>query len=385
MTCQTNDNATSKILEMILENGFEGAGKALEILFNEAMRIERERHLQASHYERTSQRQGHANGFKDRNFHTRLGSLELKIPQVREGNFYPSVLEKGKRSERALCLAAAEMYVKGISTRKVEKVMEKLCGFSISSTEVSNANKLLDEELSKWRNRPLKNYRYLFLDAEYEKVRQDGQVMDCATLVAIGIDELGKRDVLGVSVKLSEAEVHWRDFLQQLQVRGLHGVTLITSDAHPGLKAALRAVYPSVLWQRCQFHLQQNAQSYVTKRSLREEVGSCIRSIFNAPNKEEAERLLQIATKKYELEMPKLTNWMAENLSEGFTIFAFPESHWRRLRTSNVLERLNREIKRRTKAVGVFPNEASCERLISAVLIEISEEWQTGTIYLDVS
>lgn len=385
MTCQTNDNATSKVLETILADGFGGIGKAVEILLNEAMRIERCRHLQAEPYERTSQRQGYANGFKSRDFHTRLGQLELQVPQVRDGNFYPSILEKGQRSERALCLAAAEMYVTGVSTRKVEKIMEKLCGFNISSTEVSHANKLLDEELAKWRNRPLGKYRYIFLDAEYEKVRQGGHVLDCATLVAVGIDEVGKRDVLGVSVKLSEAEVHWREFLQLLQARGLHGVTLITSDAHPGLKAALRAVFPSVPWQRCQFHLQQNAQSYVTKKSQKEKVGSSIRAVFNAPNKEEAERLLQIAIKKYEKEMPKLTEWMASNLAEGFTVFAFPEKHWRRLRTSNVLERLNREIKRRTKAVGVFPNEASCERLISAVLLEISDEWQTAKVYLDVS
>ena len=266
MTCQTNDNAISKILETILENGFGGVGAAVEILMNEAMRIERSRHLQAEPYERTATRQGYANGFKGRDFHTRIGNLELQMPQVRDGNFYPSVLEKGQRSERALCLAAAEMYVTGVSTRKVEKVMEKLCGFSISSTEVSNANKLLDEELAEWRNRPLGKSQYLFLDAEYEKVRQGGHALDCATLVAIGIDEFGKRDVLGVSVKLSEAEVHWRDFLQSLQARGLHGITLITSDAHSGLKAALKAVFPSVPWQRCQFHLQQNAQSYITKK-----------------------------------------------------------------------------------------------------------------------
>jgi putative transposase len=384
MTCQTNDTATSKIIETILAEGFGGVGKTVEILLNEAMRIERTRHLQAEPYERTEQRQGYANGFKSRDFHTRLGSIELQVPQVRDGNFYPSIIEKGQRSERALCLAAAEMYVTGVSTRKVEKVMEKLCGFNISSTEVSNASKLLDEELAKWRTRSLGKYKYIFLDAEYEKVRQGGHVLSCAILIAVGIDEFGKRDVLGVSVKLSEAEVHWREFLQSLQARGLHGIELITSDAHVGLKAALRAVFPSVPWQRCQFHLQQNAQSYVTKMSQRESVGSSIRAIFNAPNKADAERLLQITSKKYESEMPRLADWMITNLPEGFAIYAFPEKHWRRLRTSNVLERLNREIRRRTKAVGVFPNEASCERLISAVLLEISDEWQTDKVYLDV-
>ena len=207
----------------------------------------------------------------------------------------------------------------------------------------------------------------------------------CAILIAIGVDEFGKREVLGISAKLSEAEVHWREFLQDIQSRGLHGVELIISDAHTGLKVAKKAVFPSIPWQRCQFHLQQNAQSYVTKRSLKEVVASSIRSVFNAPNQNDAERLLQIAVKKYEKEMPALTAWMEENLREGFTFFSFPENHWRKLRTSNVLERVNREIRRRTKVVGIFPNTAACERLIASILIEISEEWQTGPIYLNVN
>lgn len=353
---------------------------------NGAMQIERARYLKAEAYERTPERKGYANGFKDRQLNTRTGKLELRIPQVRDGNFYPSILEKGQRSERALYMAIAEMYVQGVSTRKVEKVLEKLCGFDISSTEVSRAAEQLDDDLKKWRDRALiKKYPYLFLDARYEKVRQSGQVLDGAVLIAVGVDEDGKRDVLGISVKLSEAEAHWREFLKSLQSRGLHGTTLIISDAHEGLKAARKAVFTSVPWQRCQFHLQQNAQNYVTKKASKEVVAANIRSVFNAPNKEEAERLLDMAIKKYNKEMPQLSKWMEENLREGFTVFAFPESHWRRLRTSNVLERLNREIKRRTRTVVIFPNEASCERLISAILSEVSEEWQTDKIYLNLT
>lgn len=385
MTCQLDDIAKLNPMEIILEHGLEGIGKAMEALLNEAMRVERDRHLQAKAYERTRERKGYANGFKDRQLNTRTGKLELRMPQVREGNFYPSVLEKGQRSERALYAAMAEMYVQGVSTRKVEKVMKELCGFEISSTEVSRATEQLDETLEKWRNRDLsKKYPYLFLDARYEKIRQSGQVLDGAVLIAVGVDEEGKRDVLGISVKLSEAEAHWRDFLKSLQSRGLHGVTLITSDAHVGLKAARKAVFPSIPWQRCQFHLQQNAQSYVTKKDSKEVVAAHIRSIFNAPNKDEAERLLAMVTKKYEEEMPRLVQWMGENIREGFTVFAFPESHWRRLRTSNVLERLNREIKRRTRTVVIFPSEASCERLVSAILMETSEAWQTDKIYLNL-
>ena len=385
MTCRENNSALSEITEIIFNEGMSGLDTAISILINEAMQIDRSKHLKAGPYERSAERQGYANGFKNKKFKTRVGALDLKIPQVRNCDFYPSFLEKGLRSERSLNLSIAEMYVNGVSTRKVQNIIEQLCGFDISSSEVSRAAKLLDEELEKWRIRPLGFYKYLFLDARYEKIRYEGRVIDCAILVAIGVGEDGKRDILGMSAKLSEQEVHWRSFLQDLQTRGLHGLELITSDAHSGLKAAKRAIFPSVPWQRCQFHLQQNAQSYVPKKSLKGEVAFDIRSIFNAPSQVEAERFLKLTATKYEKEAPGLAKWMLDNLPEGFTVFTFPADHWRRLRTSNVAERLNREIKRRTKVVGIFPNVASCERLISAVLLETCEEWQTGDMYLNVS
>lgn len=385
MTCQKNNNALSEITEIIFNEGMNGLNTAISILVNEAMQIDRSRHLKAEPYERSDQRRGYANGFKDKKLKTRIGELDLKVPQVRDCNFYPSFLEKGLRSERALTLSMAEMYVNGVSTRKVQNIIEQMCGFNVSSSDVSRAAKLLDEELNNWRNRPLGVYKYLFLDARYEKIRYEGRVIDCAVLVAIGIGEDGKREILGMSTKLSEQEVHWRGFLQDLQTRGLHGIELIISDAHAGLKAAKKAIFPSIPWQRCQFHLQQNAQGYVPKKSLKEQVAFDIRSIFNAPSMGEAERLLKLTSQKYEKEAPDLARWMLDNLSEGFTVFTFPISHWRRLRTSNIAERLNREIKRRTRIVGVFPNVASCERLISAVLLEICEEWQTSEVYLSVS
>lgn len=385
MVCHENSNAISEITEILFAEGMNGLNTAISILINEAMQIDRNRHLKVNPYERSDQRQGYANGFKDKKLKTRIGELDLKIPQVRNCNFYPSFLEKGLRSERALTLSMAEMYINGVSTRKVQNIMEEMCGLNISSSEVSRATKLLDDELEKWRKRQLGVYRYLFLDARYEKIRYDGTVIDCAILVAIGIGENGKREILGVSSKLSEQEVHWRDFLQALQARGLHGVELITSDAHPGLKMAKKAVFPSVPWQRCQFHLQQNAQAHVPKKSLKEEVAFDIKYIFNAPNEDEANRLLKLISQKYEKEAPNLAEWMLENLPEGFTVFSFPPSHWRRLRTSNIAERLNKEIKRRTRIVGVFPNVESCERLITAVLLEIYEEWQASDIYLSLS
>ena len=249
---------------------------------------------------------------------------------------------------------------------------------------MSRAAKLLDEEVNAWRNRQLGEFRYLILDARYEKVRHGGSVVDCAVLMAVGINLEGKRMVLGVSSALSEAETHWRDFLEDLCQRGFHGVQAITSDAHTGLKAALRSVFPSVPWQRCQFHLQQNAQSYVPQVGMRKEVAADIRAVFNAPNRIEADRLLEMASKKYEAKAPKLAEWMESSVPEGLTVFALPKAHQRRLRTSNSLERLSKEVKRRTRVACLFPNTESLLRLVASVLMEITEDWETGRIYLNM-
>ncbi len=385
MAMRINDTKLSDLAEIISENGMDGIGSAVQILINQAMIIERDRHLHAQAYERTESRTGYANGFKPKTLKTRLGALNLAVPQVRDGDFYPSFLERGIRSERALKLSLAEMYIQGVSTRKVSSILEELCGLEVTSTEVSRASKLLDDEFSTWRNRPLSRYMYLILDARYEKVRQGGCVVDSAVLVAYGVGADGKRHVLGVSVSLSEAETHWRSFLESLVVRGLHGLTCITSDAHSGLKAAIRAVFPSVPWQRCQFHLQQNAQAYVPKQSMKKQVAEDIRNIFNACNRIEADRLLQLTIAKYEKSAPQLSQWMESNIPEGLSVFNFNSSHRRRLRTSNLAERVNREIKRRTKIACIFPNVESCQRLVTAVLIEISEEWETGKKYLPMN
>jgi transposase-like protein len=384
MAMQVKNTQISGLAEVLFEKGLDGLGSAVEILINEAMRIERARYLKAEPYERTESRSDYANGFKPKQLKTRLGALNLQVPQVREGDFYPSFLERGLRSERALNLALAEMYIQGVSTRKVTSILEELCGLEVTSMDVSRATKLLDEEFSTWRARALGQFTYLILDARYEKVRQGGHVIDSAVLVAYGVDTQGLRHVLGVSVALSEAEVHWRAFLESLTLRGLHGLTLITSDAHAGLKAALRAVFPSVPWQRCQFHLQQNAQAYVPKQGMKKEVAETIRTIFNAPNRAEADRLLNMAMVTYEKIAPQLSQWMEVHIPEGLTIFEFKSSHRRRLRTSNLAERVNRELKRRTRVASIFPNVASCERLVTGLLIEISEAWESGKVYLSM-
>ena len=384
MTKQVNDNGVYDLIELISEQGFGGMPEAAVMLMNEAMRLERNRHLQAEPYERSSERQGYANGYKPKTLKTQIGKLDLSVPQVRgsETDFYPSFLERGMRSERALKLALAEMYVQGVATRRVKKITEELCGFEISSSEVSRATKELDGAFERWRTRSLGKFIYLILDARYEKVRVNGCVVDNAVLVAHGVDEQGRKHVLGVSVSLSEHETHWRTFLESLVARGLHGMELITSDAHTGLKAAKQAVFPTVPWQRCQFHLQQNAQSYAPKKSMKKEVAETIRVIFNAPNREEAERLLSMSITKYQDSASDLASWMETAIPEGLTVFIVPAAYQKKLRTSNLAERVNKEIKRRTRVVGVFPNVKSCERLVSALLIEIDEEWQQGRTYL---
>lgn len=382
MTRLQENSAINAVSEILAEKGFDGFASALQVLLNEVMLLEREQYLGAGAYERSDARRGHANGFKPKTVLSRVGELTVQVPQTRDGQFYPSALEKGLRCERAVKLALAEMYVNGVSTRKVARITEELCGVNLSSMQVSRATKALDEELARWRQRELGSYAYLYLDARYEKVRHGGVVIDCAVLVAMGVDASGKRDLLGCSVSLSEAEVHWRTFLQSLISRGLNGVHLVISDAHAGLKAARQAVLPSVPWQRCQFHLQQNAQSYVPRQDMKAAVAADIRAIFNAQNDAEAKRMLALFIEKYHKAAPKLAEWAEINVPESLTILKFPVAHQRRLRTSNPLERVNRELDRRTRVVCVFPNEASCERLSTAVLMEIAEEWQTGKVYL---
>lgn len=383
MTHDLDSNLLSNVMEILIKDGAGGIQEVLQILMNAAMKVERESYLNAKPYERIENRQDYANGFKPKSLNTRTGRIELQVPQVRSSKFYPSCLEKGCRSERALMASMAEMYVQGVSTRKVTKILTELCGLEVSSSQISNVTASLDKGISEWKNQAIGSIAYLYVDAHYQKVREGGRVVSLAVLMAIGVDSVtGMRSVLGVSASLSEAEVHWRNFFKSLQERGMHGVKLIVSDDHAGLKAALRHTLPSVQWQRCQYHLQQNAQSYIPKQEMKKEVASTIRSIFQAPDADEAKRLLQIGINKYEKSAPRLAVWMEENIEEGLSHFSFPESHWKKIRTNNMPERTHKEIRRRTKVVGIFPNEKSCERLIASILIEISEGWESGKAYL---
>jgi putative transposase len=379
---ELESNVVRGIYKVLMENGLEGLNEAFQTVLNEAMKLERAQHLHADHYERSSERRGYSNGFKGKTIHTRSGPLDLQIPQVRDSSFYPKALEKGYRSERALKLVLAEMYIQGVSTRRVKKITETLCGFEVSATEVSRVSKLLDEELEKFRNRALGKYSYVYLDATYQKVRIDHVVRSVAVFVALGVSEQGLREVIGISISISEAGTHWKKFLESLVSRGLTGVCLITSDDHTGLKAALASVFPEVPWQRCQFHLSQNAQAHVPTKAMRPEIGQAMRDIFGCPSIEDARDMAQKIIKRYERTASNFTDWLEENVEEGFTVFQFPREHWKRLRTTNPLERVNREIRRRTRVAGLFPNLDACLRLVTAVLFEIHEDWLAGSCFL---
>ena len=374
------DNALEALMEQLIENGSEEMASVFAGLFNLAMRIERERFLGAGHYERNPERRGYANGTRPKKLDTPAGTVTLQVPKTADHDepFYPQALERGRRSCRAVMLAVAEMYVKGVSNRDAEAVMSKFGLESLSSSQVSRAAKLLDEELEAWRNRPLGEIRYLLLDARYEKVREGGVVRDAAVLSAIGIGPDQRRRVLGVSCAVSEAEVHWRGFLESLVARGMRGVAFIVSDDHPGLGAARKAVLGGASWQRCQFHLAQNAIHHAPSLAIRKRIGKELRRVWDAADLKAAEAELERLAESYRDKAAKLALWIEDAIPEGLAVFSLPERHQKRMRTSNPMERsIQQEIKRRTVKVRVFPNEASLERLVTAILVEIDEKWAT--------
>lgn len=381
---QLKDTLVDQIVKGLIGQGTDGIVPVLELLLNTAMKVEREQFLGAGAHERSEERKGHANGYKPKEVQTRMGNLELAVPQVRGLGFYPKSIEKGTRSEKALKVAIAQMYLEGVSTRRVQDITEKLCGYEISATQVSRVTQELDEQFEKFRNRPIGEICYLVFDAIYLKVRHDGSVISMAVLLAYGVNPEGKREILGVSTSLSEAEVHWREFFKSLQLRGMHGTRLAISDDHPGMRAARMAVFPSLPWQRCQFHLSQNAQSYAPRKSMRLEIAEVMRDIFNSPTLEMAREMKRKAVEKYQKKAPEFAKWLDENIEEGLTVYQFPREHRKKLRTSNGVERVNREIKRRTRVAVLFPNKESALRLVTGVIIEIHEDWMTGNQYLDM-
>lgn len=371
------------ILNMLVEQGPDAILELFRIMMNEAMKVERSGYLKAQPYERNEERLDYANGFKARTLTTGMGKVALEIPQTRESGFYPKSLDAGTRSEKALRLALAEMYVQGVSTRKVTKILEKLCGLEISSSQVSKASQCLDEAVQAFRVRKLGSMQVVWLDAQYQKIRQDGQVVDRAILLAVGLNEKGQREILGVDTYSSEAETNWRQFLESLANRGLTGVKLIISDDHAGLRKARQAVFPAIPWQRCIFHMAQNAQNKVPRNDMRKEIADAVRRIYGQESIEQARAVARKTVEQYRKRASEFSAWLEANYEDGFAFYAFKQEAWRKIKTSNCLERLNKEIRRRTRVVGIFPNDASCIRLVGAMLMEQNDEWTDGKVYLN--
>ena len=317
-----NSNLFEDLMEGLTEQGMEFVPHAITRLFNAAMEIERAKYLGAERYERCEERKGYANGFKPKTMTTRFGRITLNIPQVRGLEFYPQCVEKGERSERALKAALAQMYISGVSTRRVKEITEVLCGSEVSSTQVSNVTKILDEEFTAFRQRKLGQFIYLTIDAKYEKVRVNKQqVCSLCLLIATGVNADGYREVLSVAVKSSEAKVNWKEFLEDIKKRGVENLQMITSDSHSGLKEARLDVYPHVKWQRCQFHFAQNAQYFAKTKAEKSEIASAVRSIFNENTLENAEKNAAKVVQQFSKQNPLFATWLEENVHECFTVY----------------------------------------------------------------
>jgi putative transposase len=357
----------------------------VERAVQQILEAEMTQHLGAAPYERVEGRTEQRNGYKPRALRTRVGTLNLLVPQDRQGTFSTRMFSRYQRNEKALCLALMEMYVEGVSTRKVKEVTEELCGTTFSKSLVSSLAGSLDAELGAWRSRRLeaKAYPYLFVDARYEKVRVDGRVVSQGVLIVSGVRDDGFREILGVEVADTESEATYQELFRSLKGRGLSGVELVVSDDHRGLKAAIARNFQGAAYQRGQVHYARNLLGMVS-HARRKELSEGLRGVFAAPSREMALRLASELAVHWRASHPRVAEHLEEHIEECLTCLSFPESHRRRIRTTNGLERLNQEIKRRTRVVSIFPNRQACLRLVSALAVEQSEEWVTGRRYLDM-
>lgn len=345
------------------------------------MELEVSQHVGAERHERTPERTGQRNGYRERQWDTRVGTIPLRVPRVRDGSYFPALLEPRRRAERALVAVIQEAYVHGVSTRRVDEVVQALGMQGISKSQVSRLCQELDAEVERFRLRRLvPPYPYVWLDATYVKVRQDGRVSSMAVVVAIGVTASGEREVLGLEVGPSEEGTFWVQFLRGLLARGLSGVQLVISDAHRGLKAAIDAVLQGASWQRCRVHFVRNALALVPK-SAAQMVAATIRTVFVQPDAATAREHWRRVADSFRARFPKLSDLLDEAEEDVLAYLAFPAEHWKQIWSNNPLERLNREIKRRTDVVGIFPNEAAVVRLVGAVLAEQHDEWQVSRRY----
>ena len=362
----------------------EGIREAVREYVQEVLEAEMDAALGAGKWERSEGRIGYRSGYYGRTLITRVGKLELRVPQDRHGRFSTEVFERYQRSEKALVSALSEMYVQGVSTRKVKAITEQLCGHEFSASTVSRINKKLDTELKKFADRKLEEpYPYLILDARYEKVREDGVIRSRAVQIAIGINWDGRRCVLGVELANRESASSWKTFLEGLRSRGLHGVEYVVSDDHAGLHKAVIEILPEAAWQRCYVHFLRNALDHLPRKAdddcLKE-----LRWLYDRRCLEEARRDLSAWLAKWQKRYSKLCDWVEENIEETLTYYRLPHQHHKHLKSTNMLERINEEIRRRTRVIRIFPNEASCLRLVRALTVETHENWIEATRYINM-
>jgi putative transposase len=376
-------NAAALVRATLAESG-DWLRPLVQEVLQQVLEAEMDDCVGAAKSERTPGRTGYRSGHYRRTLITRVGALELRVPQDRQGRFRTELFERYQRSEKALFVALAEMYVQGVSTRKVKAITEELCGHEFSSATISRATQMLDDELGKFARRPLEeDYPYLILDARYERVREDGVVRSRAVLVAIGVNGEGRRCVLGVELAGRESASSWREFLQGLRQRGLHGVEFVVSDDHSGLKRAIREVVPEAAWQRCYVHFLRNALDHLPRKAG-DDCLTELRWLYDRHDLDEARRDLTAWLAKWEGKHRKLCAWVEEHIAETFSFYRLPREHHKHLKSTNLLERLNQELKRRTLVVRIFPNEAACLRLVRALAVEVHEDWVEATRYLNM-
>lgn len=354
-------------------------------LLQDLLEAEMNETIGASSYQRCGERRGYRSGYYSRQFVTRVGTIDLRVPRDREGKFSTELFERYQRSEKALLAALAEMYVQGVSTRKVTAITEELCGHNFSASTISNINKSLDHQLQEFAQRPFSDiYPYVIFDARYEKVRVGGVVVSQAVLIALGINSEGKKEVLGVELANRESASSWKDFLRRLKERGLRGVEFAVIDNHEGLKGAIAQIFPDALWQRCYVHFLRNAFDYLPRKGDHDCVQE-LRWIYERRNLNEAQSDLKQWLRKWGDKYPKLCNWVEENIGETFSFYRLPVQHHKHMKSTNLLERMNQEIKRRTRVVRIFPNQESCFRLIMSLAVEAHEGWLEDSRYLNMN
>jgi len=382
---KTKDMGLVKEIQKVLLDDADFLRVLVQENLQKILLAEFEDNIQAAPYERTEQRLGYRNGSYSRKIKTRVGPIELEVIRDRDGVFSTELFKRYQRSEQAFVLSMIEMYIQGVSTRRVKKITETLCGTSISKSTVSSLTKGIDENISRWRNRMLtEGYPYLVVDARYEDIRKEGLVMSQAVLIVVGISASGKREILSVDIGNSENQQEWSGVFDRLKSRGLKGVQFIVSDDHQGLVKSVKQKFQGTGWQRCQVHFMRNFMSKFSRKNTKEYIVK-LKDIFAAPDIEQARERKEKLVKELEAIKPKIADWLDSDIESCFTVYSLPPEHRKRMRSTNMIERFNQELLRRSRVIRIFPNDESCLRLFGTMCMEQSEQWQTGRRYLDMS